>query len=317
LSSGKTREYLAQGVSTHPRYSEKNPEQEKLEKQRQVPYHMHLSLELLEAVHLISAMLLEVPNMAARPFDKPKGMSRFRKLLDLNERQVFTGPPETTRDYVITAARALSKGDWKRCEELLLNLPVWELMQGVDQIKAMLRSKIQETGLRTYLFTYSRHYNSLSLDTLCSMFDLPHATANSIISKMLFNEELHASIDQPTKTIVMHRVELSKLHYLALQYAEKLGNYVENNELILDARTGCYGNKLDQAKSQKGELRRKPYAGRGGYRQKSYPPNQRRDGRDRDQGQQRRPYNRSGGRDSQDGGYHQDQYKRYIQRKAV
>jgi len=26
-------------------------------------------------------MLLEVPQMAAHPFDKPKGLSRFRKLL--------------------------------------------------------------------------------------------------------------------------------------------------------------------------------------------------------------------------------------------
>jgi len=322
LCSGKTREHLAQGVSTHGRYGDKNVEQEKLEKQRQIPYHMHLSLELLEAVHLISAMLIEVPNMAAHPFDKPKGMSRFRKLLDLFERQVFTGPPETTRDFVITAAKALSKGDWKKCEALLLNLPVWDLVHSVDQVKAMLRSKIQEAGLRTYLFTYSKHYNSLSFETLCQMFDLPHATANSIVSKMIFNDELHASLDQPTKTIVMHRVEPSKLQYLAIQYAERMGTFVENNELILDARTGCYGNKLDQAKPQKGDMRgRKPY-GRGGFRQKGpYTPGQRSQqggaggsqGQDRGQQQRRQNWNqRSGGKDQ-----NQDGYQRYIQRKAV
>jgi len=320
LCSGKTREHLAQGVSAHTRYGEKNPEQEKLEKQRQVPYHMHLSLELLEAVHLISAMLLEVPQMAARPFDKPKGLSRFRKLLDLFERQVFTGPPETTRDYVITAAKALSKGEWKRCEELLLNLPVWDLVHGVDQVKAMLRSKIQEAGLRTYLFTYSRHYNSLSLEALCQMFDLPPATATSIISKMMFNDELHASTDQPSKTVVMHRVEPSKVQYLALQYAERLATYVDNNELILDARTGCYGNKHEPAKPQKGDVRRKPY-GRGGYRQKNYNPGERRQGTSQGQGQgqsqQRRPWtNRTGGKyEGGQEGYQDQSYKRYIQRK--
>ena len=71
-SSGKMKELLAQGVSQQKYPTDRTADQEKLDRSRQLPYHMHLDLELVESVFLVSAMLLEIPNTAAGFYDTKK-----------------------------------------------------------------------------------------------------------------------------------------------------------------------------------------------------------------------------------------------------
>jgi translation initiation factor 3 subunit C len=127
ICSGRVRELLAQGVSMG-RFSDKTTEQEKAEKRRQVPYHQHINMDLLEACHLISAMLLEVPNMAAASVDGDTGSTRrarvisrtFRKFHDQYNHQVFIGPPEQTRDFVMRYVYC--------CFSVILLVQPWTLM---------------------------------------------------------------------------------------------------------------------------------------------------------------------------------------------
>jgi len=67
---------------------------------------------------------------------------------------------------------------------------VWDLFHNSDNMREMIKQKIQEESLRTYLFSYSSVYDSLSLDILASMFELDKAVVHSIVSKMIINEEL-------------------------------------------------------------------------------------------------------------------------------
>ena len=237
---GRVKELLAQGIALS-RYHDKTPEQEKLERRRQMPFHMHINLELLECCYLISAMLLEVPtmNVAAHEVRRAKASRQpFWRLVQNYEHQPFTGPPESVRDTVMAATQALLKGNWQAAVDSLTALPVWGLVPQRERVLASLRTRIKEEGLRTYLFTCAAHYSSLSLGQLAEMFELDTVAVHGLVSKMIASEELRGSHDQPSSCVVMFEQEPSRLQQLAATFADKASVLVDANERAMEALLG-------------------------------------------------------------------------------
>jgi len=258
--SQRQKELLAQGLQMQ-RYSQITPEQERLERQRQLPFHMHINLELLECVYLTCSMLLEIPTLAqsgSAPDLKKRTISKsYRRMLDYHERQIFTGPPENTRDHVMQASKALAAGEWKKAAEFITTIKIWDLLPKSAEIKEMLEVQIQEEGLRTYLFTYAPFYDTLNVETLAGMFDLEPRKVAAIVSKMIHHEDLAAALDQVNSAIIFRRgVELSRLQSLALTLSDKAQGLIESNERVLEQRTQGTSNAFE----------RQPQRGRGGGR---------------------------------------------------
>lgn len=262
--SNRQKELLAQGLQMQ-RYSQISPEQERLERQRQLPFHMHINLELLECVYLTCSMLLEIPLLAqlgSSPDLRKRVISKtYRRLLEYHERQIFTGPPENTRDHVMQASKALSAGEWKKAAEFINSIKIWELMANSEAIKEMLSAQIQEEGLRTYLFTYAPFYDTLAISTLASMFELSDRKVSAVVSKMISHEELAAALDQVNSAIIFRKgVELSRLQTLALSLSDKASGLIESNEKTLEQRTQGMTNAFERQGGRGGR------GGRGGGR---------------------------------------------------
>jgi translation initiation factor 3 subunit C len=243
----KLKELLAQGQA---KWVEKDVEQERVERRRQIPYHMHINPDLLECCHLTCAMILELPQLAkgvaSGALSSNTVTSRiFRKYLLLYTKQVFTGPPENTREHVLAATKCLLAGDWLKACEYILSLEVWNLVpnDGGEIVKQMLQTKLKEEAVRTFLLINSEHYDSMSLPNICKMFSMDKITARRIICKMIYNKEISAAWDVPSDFLIIYKTDANLLQNLSRNVIEKVSYLLESNEKILDPLTGNYGHK--------------------------------------------------------------------------
>ena len=273
--SGRMKELLAQGISQHHRW-ERTMEQEVAETRRQVPFHLHINLELLEASFLTCASLLEIPHVAAFPAAEARKRSiskPLRRLMDHYDRNTFIGPPENVRDHIMASCRALSAGDWRKSYGYITALQCWSLLGSAkDEVMNMLQRRFQEEGLRTYLLAHSRFYTSLSLDQLAATFELPRERVHAVTSKMIADDLLLGSHDQPSGTVVLRHEKSSRLQQSASQLAEKATVLVDLNDRALAMRTGVLHAEDEDESGRRGPTdgpaggmsRRTRLGGRGG-----------------------------------------------------
>ncbi|KAK2079971.1 hypothetical protein QBZ16_002366 [Prototheca wickerhamii] len=235
--TGRVKELLAQGVQGH-RFHERSVEQEAVERRRQVPFHLHINLELLESACLISSLLLEVPAMAAARGEHVRVSKPLRRLMDNYDRQTFVGPPENVRDHLMASLRALQRGEWRAAYGAIEKLACWGLVPQREAVLERLRDRYKVEGLRTYLLAYARFYSSLSLAQLRDIFELPERRVHAIVSRVLADESLAGAHDQPSGSVVVKSAEPGRLSALAAAFADHAALLVDLNERALALRTG-------------------------------------------------------------------------------
>lgn len=245
VNSQRSKELLGQGFNT------KYPSQATtVEKQKLLPFHQHINLELLECVFMTGSLLLEIPALAqssnsTKDSKRKSSVKSFRSKLEFHDRQYFTGPPESIKDHIIYASIALQKGDWLKAYDLLSSIKIWNLFPDHDKLLEMMKAQLQVEGLRTYIFTYKSIFTKLSIEKLSTIFKLSKEEIISILQKSIELGEVEGTIDSDQRFINFEsdKQQRSKLQELAFVLNEKLQLLNEKNE---KTRSNGYGKKSQQ-----------------------------------------------------------------------
>lgn len=61
--------------------------------------------------------------LIAHEFDARRRMisRNYHNLLRNSERQTLTGPPESMREHIVAASKAMKTGDWEACKNFVIN----------------------------------------------------------------------------------------------------------------------------------------------------------------------------------------------------
>ncbi len=201
----KAKELLSQGV-TFQRGSDRDKEKEELQERSIIPYHMQIPLDLLECVALICGLLLEVPNMAFLAYDK-NGRKRYqtiyskplRTALEKAERSTVLTPAESMRERIVESARSLQQGNWKKAFEILDNdIQVCkthsELMAKEKIFEEKLLPEVKQQAVRIYLWNFVNSYQTISLQALADMFELPVVSVRQLLHRMIIDRKLAPQI---------------------------------------------------------------------------------------------------------------------------
>ena len=235
---------LAQGIAQHRNtgndaYSIQAQQKEDRELQearnRIFPYHLHINTDFLDAAHLISAMLVELPNIAEHSFNTTRRVvsktfrRQFAQFVE-SQSSVTTASVDTNRDYILLAAFHISRGEWRKAWTSLKEINIlWQQEDLSQAFEQRLLPAIKTTALKCYLFTLGAAYNGVAVSSISENFELAPNVVYNVISTLAYNENLHIawnaqSPDPKNPVLITSYGTTASAHRAITVYLERLSS---------------------------------------------------------------------------------------------
>jgi len=246
-TSPKIKESLAQGSSGFYRQQqEKTLEEEIEEKRRFTPPHLQINFEYVEVVYMTTSMLLEIPNISENKFTVQRDVisRNFRKLIEQYDQKGMQFVPQTSRDKIVEAARALHKSDWvdafKRISTITMFARLEEFQKG--QLKEQLLSAFKDAALKIFVIESESQYESFSITNVCQQFEITKETLIKQVSKLIVKDTISGRIDLASNSVIFNKQSQSALSsenraemdYLQSVNLDKIRQLVDSNDRCME-----------------------------------------------------------------------------------
>lgn len=266
VTSPHTRELLGQGRIYFSNSNNSSNDSASSEKGKYVPFHMHVNIELVDAVYYIASLLFEVPLMALQAYQSStpgaiayanseaqlqaqnvkKNVSRsFKRILEYTERQYFQGPAEETRDHVFEAYNFLVKFDWKSASKVLSDLRVWNMMPGIsvtnaegksglESLTEMLVETCKLQALKTWTYVNSGIIKNYSVKKLSARFEIDESLVCNTIGGLIYREEIRGYLKfnkDGSRTVVFEKNE-NGMGEIVRGLTDRVNTILERNEKL-------------------------------------------------------------------------------------
>lgn len=186
-----------------------------------IPYHQHINMDLIDVVFMTCSLLIEIPQMTAfysgiRVKRQPYSQKSIRRVLEHHDKSAFQGPPETSRDFVLYAAKAMQKGDWAASIEYLKSIKSWNLLPNREVVMVDLIERIKVESMKSYFYTYKRFHSKFSVKQLADDFALESTKVAEVLEAVITEYEINCKFDDAKATITVDsNDEITKLEEVA------------------------------------------------------------------------------------------------------
>lgn len=252
-TSFKLSELLQQSI---PKNSQNRDDKRKL-----LPYHLHLSIEKIQSIYLICIMLVEIPKLLSHEISTSRSKNIqvnkiFLKLWSVYEKNSVYGAPENYKDLIYLAIKELSTGDWEASLGYIKQLKFWKKLQNSEGVLDLITHKIKQQGFKCFVLSMKRSFHQLNFTRLSQLFVIEESEVKRIIFDMIHNKEIEARIDVASGSLYFGNHEVNDITKLSHEMNQRLQNNVTMNEKLFNLRYGggdyqdlvSYGEGVQQKK---------------------------------------------------------------------
>lgn len=208
-------------------FSEYDEKKELVDRERLVPPHHHIPVELVEVCSLVCCMLHDVVDEVKRPYERKRRERRpFTKIVNQLMHMAILGPAADSRDAVYSAYLAIQEGDVVKAYSVVRSMTCWNSLpiEQRDTVLEQLHHRMKCDALNVFLIRHGCDFASLTLRNLAQRFLLTESEVRVLITQLLleYNSPIVGYWEHDEQSLIIEMGNPSRLHHLADQVSDRI-----------------------------------------------------------------------------------------------